>query len=82
MSAPALRLGLRAPFLRGSELQSVESLLVRIDGLTIERQALRERHAGRAALERNRLSIAHMQWKLSYALIERYLPAAARQSAA
>jgi len=82
MSAPALRPGLHAPFLRGSERAGVEALLERIRLLTVERQQLRAETAPAGALERNRLAIAYLQWELSYALIERYLPALAAQSAA
>jgi hypothetical protein len=36
---------------------------------------LRERGADARRLERNRVKLARKQWELSYALIERYLPA-------
>jgi hypothetical protein len=55
--------------------ESVELLNERITSLAHERQSLRARGAGWSALERNRVQIARAQWKLSYALIERYLPA-------
>jgi hypothetical protein len=56
---------------------SVETLTARIEGLTAERQRLRDNGAGAATLERNRLKIARAQWDLSHALIERFLPTAA-----
>jgi hypothetical protein len=56
---------------------SVETLTARIEGLTAERQRLRDNGAGAATLERNRLQIARAQWDLSHALIERFLPDAA-----
>ncbi len=45
--------------------------------LARERQNLRQRGAGAAALERNRVALARAQWQLSHALIERYRPTAA-----
>jgi hypothetical protein len=64
-----------ARFRKPPVTESVEHLNERITSLALERQSLRTRGAGRAALERNRVQIARAQWKLSYALIERYLPA-------
>jgi hypothetical protein len=61
---------------------TVESLNERLCALTLERQGLRARDADPVALERNRVEIARAQWDLSHALIERYLPPAAAQSAA
>lgn len=61
-------------FRRQPVVESVEALLERIQSLASERQSLRARAAGDAALERNRVQIARAQWQLSYALIERYLP--------
>jgi hypothetical protein len=49
-------------------------LLEQISDLTIERQRLRDLGATSARLERNRVKLAHKQWELSHALIERYLP--------
>lgn len=40
----------------------------------IERQALREHGAATDELERNRLEIVRVQWKLSYAFIELHQP--------
>ena len=51
---------------------SVESLGLRIRALVVERQALRERGAGKRALERNRLELVRCQRELSRALIERH----------
>lgn len=52
----------------------VEKLIERIGVLVAERQALRERQAGKRSLERNRRDIADLQQRLSRALIDRYLP--------
>jgi len=49
----------------------------RTSELASERQNLRQRGAGSAALERNRVALARAQWQLSHALIERYRPNAA-----
>lgn len=62
---------------RPLERRSVEELQSLIDRLTAERQQLRTAEADREVLEHNRREIASAQWELSYALIERYLPAAA-----
>ena len=51
---------------------SVESLGLRIRALVVERQALRDRGAGKRALERNRLELVRCQRELSRALIERH----------
>jgi hypothetical protein len=56
--------------------ESVESLTARIASLVANRQELRADGAHADALERNRLEIARLQWRLSQALIARYLPAA------
>lgn len=61
--------------------ETVESLTLRISSLCTERQALRNQGASETILERNRVKIAHAQWELSYALIERYLPTSAEQAA-
>jgi hypothetical protein len=57
--------------------ETIETLSARIRIAVRERQALRETAADRDALERNRLEIVTLQLRLSEALIERYLPAAA-----
>ena len=51
---------------------SVESLERRVRALVAERQALRERGAGKRALERNRLELVRCQGALSQALIEQH----------
>lgn len=56
---------------------TVEELLREIGALVAERQRLRRDRATQAALEQNRRAIAKLQWDLSHALIERYLPQAA-----
>jgi hypothetical protein len=71
-----------ARFRKRPVTESVEFLNDRISSLALERQSLRARGAGWAALERNRVQIARLQWKLSYALIERYLARPAARSAA
>jgi hypothetical protein len=69
-------------FRRRRIAQTVESLTEQLGALTLERQALRASDAGSVALERNRAAIARAQWELSHALIERYLPKTAAQTAA
>ena len=56
---------------------TVEQLLHEIGGLVAERQRLRRESAARELLETNRREIARLQWDLSHALIQRYLPQAA-----
>ena len=52
----------------------MEALQERVATLTLERQELRARDAAPAALERNRVELAHAQWELSHALIEQHMP--------
>jgi hypothetical protein len=75
----ATQLHARRPtrFKRGSRRASVEALMARTSELARTRQDLRQRDAGSAALERNRVALARAQWQLSHALIERYRPNAA-----
>jgi hypothetical protein len=61
---------------------SAEELNARIALLVAERQELRGRGAGEAALERNRMKIARAQWELAHALIDLHLPQAPTRSAA
>ena len=49
--------------------------------LVLERQALRERGAAMDELERNRVDIVRVQWKLSSALIELHRPRGLDQAA-
>jgi hypothetical protein len=56
----------------------VERLLERIESLVVQRQELRARGARGRLLERNRRRIAHAQWELSRALIERHRPQSRR----
>jgi hypothetical protein len=60
---------------------SVEALTVQIAELVVERQELRSASAPAVAIERNRIQIARAQWELAHALIDRYLPQAARSAA-
>jgi hypothetical protein len=69
-------------FRRSRTRADVEDLTLLIAGLVAERQGLRSRGAGAAALERNRLRLARAQWELGHALIERHLPQPATRSAA
>ena len=75
MNATALRPVRPSRFRRGTTRPSVEVLLEQIRVLAAERQQLRDSGAPRARLERNRIRLARAQWELSYALIDRYLPA-------
>ena len=59
----------------------VETLLDSIGSLVSERQALREQGCSDAELERNRREIAELQWQLSRALIDLYLPKQRRKAA-
>jgi len=61
---------------------SAEELTTLIGRLVAQRQELRARGASEAALERNRMQIARAQWELAHALIDRYLPEPATQTAA
>jgi hypothetical protein len=53
-------------------MASVECLQGALRDLVAERLALRERHAGRDALESNRLELGRRQRELSLALVDRY----------
>jgi hypothetical protein len=53
-------------------MASVEFLQAALRELVAERQTLREHHAGRDALESNRVEVGRRQRELSYALIKRY----------
>jgi hypothetical protein len=62
-------------------MASTESLQDEIRTLVTERQALRERRAGRDELESNRLDLACRQRRLSHALIDQYLSRSERDAA-
>jgi hypothetical protein len=51
-----------------------DELTARIAELVGERQELRARGAGEAALERNRMQIARAHWELAHVLIDLHLP--------
>jgi hypothetical protein len=72
----------RTRFRRGRRHTSVETLVVRIAELVAERQELRSTGADAKAMERNRLQLAHAQWELGHALIDRHLPETPAQTAA
>ena len=82
MSAAALRPVAPRRFRRERRRLDVEALQERVSRLARERQELRETGAAESALERNRVALAHAQWELSHALIERHLPPPAREHAA
>ena len=62
-------------------LNRLDALSERISALVLERQNLRAARAPAAELERNRRELVHAQWELSYALIDRHLPATAQHAA-
>jgi hypothetical protein len=82
MSASALRPVAPRRFRRERRRLGVEELQDRVAALALERQTLRVTGAPTVALERNRVALAHAQWELSHALIERHLPPAAQEHAA
>jgi GAF domain-containing protein len=53
---------------------NAEQLNQKLRWLVLERQALRELGAATDELERNRLEIVRVQWKLSYVFIENHRP--------
>ena len=59
-------------------MASVEGIQDELRILVAERQALRERDAGRDELESNRLELAQRQRQLSHAFIDRHLLDAGR----
>jgi hypothetical protein len=59
-------------------MTSVEGLEEELRVLVAERQAMREREAGRGELEANRRRLVQRQRQLSHALIHRHLRAAGR----
>jgi hypothetical protein len=82
MSAAALRPVAPRRFRRERRRLGVEALEERVSSLALQRQALRAAGAGEPALERNRVALAHAQWELSHALIERHLSPPAQGHAA
>jgi hypothetical protein len=74
MSAAALRPVAPRRFRRERRRLGVEALQERVSALARERQELRDTGAAEKKLERNRVALAHAQWELSHALIERHLP--------
>jgi hypothetical protein len=81
-SGTSLRHLRSARFRRRRGRPSAEELTMHIGQLVAERQQLRASGASEASLERNRLQIARAQWELAHALIDRYLPEPAAQTAA
>jgi hypothetical protein len=73
-SGTSLRRLRPARFRRSRTRTSADELAARIGILVAERQRLRERGAGEAPLERNRLQLARAQWELGHALIDRHQP--------
>ena len=59
-------------------MTSVEGLQEQLRFLVAERQAVRQREAGRDELESNRLELVRRQRRLSHALIGRHLRDAGR----
>jgi hypothetical protein len=59
----------------------IEKLLERIGALVAARQQLREQGARPVELESNRREIASLQYELSRALIDRYLPGQRKKAA-
>jgi len=62
-------------------MSSVECLVEALGALVAERQAMRDRNAGRVELESNRLEVVRRQRQLSKALIDRHLYRADRDAA-
>jgi hypothetical protein len=62
-------------------MSSVECLVAALGVLVAERQAMRDRNAGRVELESNRLEVVRRQRQLSKALIDRHLYRADRDAA-
>ncbi len=63
------------PQTRRSPMASLSDLEQAIQGRVVERQALRDQGAGRLELERNRLELVRLQWRLARTLIDLHLPA-------
>jgi hypothetical protein len=82
MSVAALRPVAPRRFRRERRRLGVEALHARVAALALERQELRTSGAEPAALERNRVGLAHAQWELSHALIEQHRAPTAREHAA
>jgi hypothetical protein len=81
MEPTPIRTSAPTRFRRAASPRDSEALLREISTLVAERQQLRARGTTSMRLERNRLRIARAQWELSYALIQRYLPAQAANAA-